>query len=66
MPNPLNLSDAPDLTDKGIQRVRLKNMPHKGEYTKPQKKFLEKKKAKPDTKKAHKILTSDGYMIKRK
>lgn len=27
MPNPLNLSDAPDLTDKSIQRVRLKSMP---------------------------------------
>mgnify|MGYP001614106367 CR=1 FL=1 len=27
MPNPLNLSDAPDLTDKSVQKVRLKKMP---------------------------------------
>ena len=29
MPNPLNLSDAPHLIKKDIQKINLKNMPHK-------------------------------------
>lgn len=32
MPNPFNLSDAPNLTNKSIKRIHIKNMPHKSFY----------------------------------
>lgn len=32
MPNPVNLSDVPDLTNKSIKRIHIKTMPHKSSY----------------------------------
>ena len=71
MPNPLTTGDAPDLTDKSIKRVFIKNMAHKHEYTKEELAELKKKGAKPGTKKAHsalagkkkRISTDGGYML---
>ena len=67
---PLTTSDAPDLTNKGIKKVYIKNMPHTGKYTKEETKILSNKGVKPGTKKAHKtiqkkrkILSDSGYIL---
>ena len=68
---PLTTSDAPDLTNKGIKKVYIKNMPHTGDYIKKEIKVLRRKGIKAGTEKAHKaiqkkprkILTDSGYML---
>ena len=57
MPNPLTISDAPDLINKGVKKIYIKTMPHKGEYTKKETEELKKKGAKPGTKKAHAFVS---------
>lgn len=58
MPNPLNISDALDLTEKGIKKVFIKgSMPHTREYTKKEKEELKKKGVKLGSKEAHKALS---------